>query len=208
MWPDSPEFGFAGDSLKSDDFSYGSSYPEESIMKVAISLLTISAVVITLAGCGSSSDESGGGLTDAGSAPIVMDEMPPMLDDAHGHAEHGPHGGELVELGKEDFHAELVHGDEGIELYVLDGSATEMVPIPAEKLVVSLKHEGQVQSFDLPAKPAESDEQGQASRFMSTDKQLDEWLDAGAEGAVVIQIQGKSYTGKITHDHDHEGHNH
>ena len=185
-----------------------SSYLEELIMKVTISLLAVTALVIPLAGCGSSSDESGAGPTDAGSAPIVMDEMPPMLDDAHGHAEHGPHGGELVELGKEDFHAELVHGDEGIEMYVLDGSATKMVSIPAEKLVVSLKHQGQVRSFDLPAKPEESDEAGLAARFVSTDPQFDEWLDAGAEGAVVIQIQGKSYTGKITHDDDHEGHNH
>lgn len=177
-------------------------------MKIAISLPALTALVLAVAGCGAPSDQSGVDAIDDANAPIVMDEMPPMFEDADAHAEHGPHGGELVELGKEAFHAEVVHGEEEIALYVLDGSATKMVPIPADKLVVSLKHAGEVKSFELSAKPDESDVAGQTSRFVSTDQQLGEWLDAGAEGAVVIEIEGKSYTGKITHDHDHEGHSH
>lgn len=180
-------------------------------MKTAFTYLSLIALVAVLAGCKPAADQSASvaGASDAGSdAPIVMDEMPPMMDDVHGHPEHGPHGGDLVELGKEAFHAELVHSDGGIAMYVLDGSATKPVAIASEKLVVSLKHNGQVASFDLAANPDANDPPGQTSRFTSTDPKLDQWLDAGAEGAVVIQIEGKSYTGKVAHDHDHEGHDH
>ena len=38
------------------------------------------------------------------SEPIVMDELPPVTD-LGGHPEHGPHGGELIELGT---HEELL----------------------------------------------------------------------------------------------------
>ncbi len=175
-------------------------------MKIAISVFSISVLLTAVVGCGSSQNEDDP-VTNT-SAPIVMDEMPPLLDDAHDHPDHGPHGGELVELGKEAFHAELVHGDEGISIYVLDGSATKTVAIAADKLVVSLKHDGQVNTFDLAARPDAEDAAGLASRFVSSDQQLDEWLDAGAEGAVVVQIEGKSYNGKVVHDHNHEGHSH
>lgn len=180
-------------------------------MKSAFTFLTLVAFA-ALVGCNSGADQSAS--TSAmntvadSDEPIIMDEMPPMLDDAHAHPEHGPHGGDLVELGKEAFHAELVHGDSGIAMYVLDGSATQQVPIASEKLVVSLKHDGQVATFDLMANPDANDPPGQTSRFTSNDPKLDQWLDAGAEGAVVIQIEGKSYTGKVAHDHDHERHDH
>lgn len=183
-------------------------------MKTTFTYLPLLALIAVLAGCKPGTDRaaSGTGAGDISSdAPVVMDEMPPMMDGEHGHPEHGPHGGDLVELGKEAFHAELVHGDGGISMYVLDSAATKQVPIGAEKLVVSLKHDGQVASFDLTANPDASDPPGQTSRFTSTDPKLDEMLDAGAEGAVVIQIEGKSYTGKVAHDHeghDHAGHRH
>ena len=93
-------------------------------------------------------------------------------------------------------------------MYVLDSSATKPVPIAADKLVVSLKHDGQVASFDLSANPDTNDPPEQSSRFTSAEEKLDQWLDAGAEGAVTIEIEGKSYTGNVTHDHDHEGHDH
>jgi hypothetical protein len=178
-------------------------------MKTAFAVLSLFTFVALLAGCKSEQSSPATGTSDASSdAPIVMDEMPPMMDDVHAHPEHGPHGGDLVELGKEAFHAELVHGEGGIAMYVLDGSAAKQVAIASEKLVVSLKHDGQVATFDLAADPDANDPAEQASRFTSTDAKLDEWLDAGAEGAVVIEIEGKSYTGKIAHDHDHSGHDH
>ena len=44
--------------------------------------------------------------------------------DAHSHAAEGPHGGHLIVLGNEEYHAELVH-DEGthtVTVHLLDAS--------------------------------------------------------------------------------------
>ncbi len=176
-------------------------------MRTTFTYPLLIAVGIALAGCRPAADQSAspaGASVEVGSdAPIIMDEMPPMMGEVDAHPDHGPHGGDLIELGKESFHAELVHGDGGIMIYVLDGAAAEQVPIQAESLVISLKQEGQVASFELSASPDASDPPGKTSRYTSGDAKLHEWLDAGAEGAVVIQIEGKSYTGKVGHDHDH-----
>jgi hypothetical protein len=140
-------------------------------------------------------------------ASTVMGDMPPVLDN-HAHPEHGPHGGDLIELGQEAFHAELVHGESGIAIFVLDDSALQSVPIASTSLTASLKHAGEVKAFDFSADPDTNDPSGKSSRFVSADSQLDQWIDAGAEGAIVIEIDGKNYTGKIAHSDEHAGHQH
>lgn len=152
-------------------------------------------------GCSQQGEQSE--LSQDTSDSIVIDELP-TLTDSSGHPEHGPHGGELVELGKETFHIEMVHDAGTVVMYVLDGSATEPVAIEAQKLIVSLKHEGEVKSFDLTADSQPEDEANKSSRFSSTSTEMVQWLEAGAEGAVILQIEGKSFTGKISHDH-HDG---
>ena len=64
--------------------------------------------------------------------------------DDHAHPEHGPHEGMLIELGKEEYHAELVHDDAAgtVTIYLLDGSAKNAVPITPEEVVINLKHDG------------------------------------------------------------------
>ena len=168
-------------------------------------LFALTLACFTLLGC-SEKDVQVSEAPEA-SGPVEIDEMPPMIE-MDGHPEHGPHGGELVELGKEAFHIEMMHGTGAVAMYVLDGSATQPVAIEAEKLTVSLKHDGEVKSFELPANPQAEDESGKSSRFTSTSAEMDQWMEAGAEGAVILQIDGKSFTGKISHDHDHEGHDH
>ncbi|WP_182865226.1 hypothetical protein [Stieleria mannarensis] len=174
-------------------------------MKFTFRFMSLLGLVVVLTGCGGTSDppsDSGDATAQSGSSDHTTSH------DDHGHPEHGPHGGDLVELGNEAYHAELVHGDDGILMYVLDGSASKQVPIAAEKLMLSLKHDGQVASFLLAADPDSDDPLGESSRFKSADEKLHDWLDAGAEGAVVIEIDGKSYTGNVAHDHDHSGHDH
>ena len=171
-----------------------------------IRFLTVTLACFALAGC-SKDDIQINDAPAESSEPIVMDEMPPMMD-MGGHPEHGPHGGELVELGKEAFHIEMLHGTGAVAMYVLDGSATKPVAIEADKLTVSLKHDGEVKSFELPADPQAEDESGKSSRFTSTEAEMDQWMESGAEGVVILQIDGKSFTGKISHDHDHQGHDH
>lgn len=131
------------------------------------------------------------------SGPIEMDELPPMLDQV-GHPEHGPHGGQLVEIGKEAFHIEIMQDDGAVAMYLLDGSATGAVASEAASLTVSLKHDGEIKSFELAADPQAEDETGKTSRFTSRDPQLDQWLELGAEGAVTLNVNGKSVTGAVS----------
>jgi hypothetical protein len=141
---------------------------------------------------------------------------PDTLSDTHDHGAHahpseGPHHGDLVELGNEEFHAEVVHDEAhgNIEIYILDSSATTQVAIDTTELTVNISYDGKPEQFILTAEPDEGDEDGKSSRFFSSDKELAEHLgEEGASPRLVVKIHGKSYRGEIKHHHDHEGHNH
>lgn len=159
-----------------------------------------------------------GGVVLALAAVGCQDKAPPVVapagpaakspqEHAHEHPSHGPHGGDLVELGKEEYHAEVVHDDKAgtVTIYLLDGAAKAAVPIAAAQVTINASHEGKAEQFTLAAKPLEGESDGQSSRFESPDKELGEHLEHGAR--LVVEIKGKSYTGAIKHDHDH-GHKH
>ena len=150
--------------------------------------------------------------TDGNSAPGT--DLPPgTMDDhaGHAHPSEGPHNGDLVELGNEEYHGEVVHNEDAdaLEIYILDGSATKQVAIDATELTINVSHDSKPEQFTLTAKPDEGDEAGKSSRFVSDDKELMEHLDEeGTNPRMVVKINGKSYRGEITHSHDHEGHDH
>lgn len=128
---------------------------------------------------------------------------------AEGHAEVGPHNGHLIELGKEEYHAELVHDEKAgkVTIYVLDKEAKAAVAITATELTINLKHDGKGEQFKLAAAPQDGDGEGKSSRFASEDKELAEDLDhKGVEARLVIEIEGKSFTGDIKHDHGAHSH--
>ena len=130
-----------------------------------------------------------------------------------GHAEEGPHQGSLIELGKEEYHAELVHDDAAhkVTIYLLDGAAQKPVGSADKELVVNLVVAGKPQQFKLPAAPQDGDAAGQASRFEVVDEAFCEALDAEkTTGRVNVTIAGKTFSGDVAHsghDHDH-GHKH
>ncbi|MCA9082805.1 MAG: hypothetical protein KDA81_02060 [Planctomycetaceae bacterium] len=169
------------------------------------SLLILNVAIFCHIGC---QEESG---TATGSMP--SSELPPDTlsdhDHDHAHPTEGPHHGDLVELGNEEYHAEIVHDDQSgsVTVYILDGSATKMVPIDAKQATINLVHDGQPEQFVLNASPDTADPEGKASRFVSDDKELSTDLDReGAEPKLVVEINGKSYRGEI--QHSHEGHDH
>ena len=53
--------------------------------------------------------------------------------DEHAHAHEGPHHGSIVELGNEEYHAEIVHDDATgtVTVYLLDSSAKKSVTTTA-----------------------------------------------------------------------------
>ena len=123
----------------------------------------------------------------------------------HDHPEHGPHGGDLVELGGGQYHAEVVHGDDGsVTVYILDATAV-VVPIDAPQLAINVTHEGRPQQFTLDASPDATDPEGKSSRYVSTDAELRQRLHEPATAArLVVMIDGVAVSGPITHGHDHD----
>jgi hypothetical protein len=129
-----------------------------------------------------------------------------VADDGHDHPSEGPHHGDLVELGNEEYHAEIVHGDGGaVTVHMLDSSAKAAVPIDATEVLINMTHDGQPEQFKLAATPESGEPQGKSSRFNLVDAELAKHLDEeGAAAKLVITIAGKQYTGKIEHHHDHQ----
>jgi hypothetical protein len=128
----------------------------------------------------------------------------------HGHGEEGPHHGQLIELGEEEFHAELMHDDanQKVTVYVLDHKAQAGVPIGASEIMVNLIVSGKPIQFAIPAVPDSSDPSGKSSRFELANKDLSDALDSKDMVArLSLTIEGKAYTGMIG-PHDHEGHSH
>ena len=152
-------------------------------------VLGLSAIV-GLSGCGGEKKPEAG--------------KPGAKAEEHAHPTKGPHGGQLIELGKEEYHVEMVHDDAAgvVTFYVLDGEAKKAVPIPATELLVNLKHDGKPEQFKVPAQADTGDPAGQSSRFVSKDKELAEDLDAeGSDAELVLSINNKPFRGKLAHDH-------
>jgi hypothetical protein len=157
--------------------------------------LGISLAAISLLGCGKNGEE---GTSPAKSPPAAVDE--------HAHPSHGPHEGSLIELGNEEYHAELVHDEraETVTIFILDSSALAAVSIEATELLVNLSHDGEAEQFRLAAEPDVGDPAGKASRFVSTDSELAEELDhAHSSAQLVVTISGQQFRGAIEHDQEH-----
>lgn len=129
--------------------------------------------------------------------------------DDHDHAATGPHGGEIIELGTADYHAEIVHEGEAT-VYILDGSAKAPAALAATEISVNLSHDGKSEQFKLAAKPAAGDPAGKSSVFSSSEPELVADLKEGhAEVQLVLMIDGKQFRGTLEHDHEgEEGHAH
>jgi len=160
------------------------------------------------------------GCSDADTSSTTTISGPPPAMDSHeghdhAHPSEGPHHGDLVELGNEEFHAEVVHGEAGsVTVYILDSAAQVAVPIDATELTINVSHDGKAEQFKLAAERDASDPEAKSSRFTIKDEELASDLDShDATARLVVSINGKSYSGKIEHQHEGEhahddGHKH
>lgn len=158
-----------------------------------------SALTVLLVGCG-----------DGGNFKPVK-ELPQAGHEEHGHDEHahGPHGGELIELGKEEFHAELIVDDKthSLKVFLLGPDAKTAATTDAPEL--SIVPEGATTAWVL--KPAEGQPEGMVSEFVLVDeKVVHDLLDAGfLHGDLKIKIGGTPFNAGLDihfhgdHDHDH-----
>ena len=139
--------------------------------------------------------------------PIGMDMPPPSTVEVHLHPSEGPHHGILIELGKEEFHAELVHDAKSVVIYILDSAAKNAVPIDASEVIVNLLHDGKPEQFKLAAIADAGDPNEKSSRFQSNDVELAMHIDdESASAKLSVSINGKAYRGVISHNH--AGHDH
>lgn len=170
-----------------------------------------------LAGC--NSGDQAGGKTETASSEGQGEhghEHGPGTHQAHGdegghsHPSEGPHGGQILEFGSADYHAELVHDEQSgaVTVHILDSGATKPTPVEAAELTVNVKKGGEAKQYRLTAAPEEGETGGKSSRFTTDDKALGDDLHAGAEARLVAKIGGRSYNAAIEHGHAHGGHGH
>lgn len=126
----------------------------------------------------------------------------------HGHAhEHGPHDGELVELGEEEYHAEFVfdHDNEKISLYLLGADAKTPILIDAKEIGLEVPGQEGPKTYVLAAAPLDGEAEGRSSRFESTEEELVDLFshDAKVVGKFQVTIDGKTFSGEVRNAHAH-----
>lgn len=163
-------------------------------MRSILSLLAVivaSMTLVFLAGCDS--------------RPAAAPKNGEVKKHDHAGHVHGPHEGELIELGDEEYHAELLHDDatHAVTIYLLDAAAKEGVPVEETEITINAVVDGKPTQFKLPAAPIEGEPAGQSSRFIVADEKLHEAIESEeAQPRLTVTIAGKPYTGKIDHHHE------
>jgi hypothetical protein len=88
----------------------------------------------------------------------------------HGH-KPGQHGGTIVEIGRDNYHAEAVFGDNGsIQLYMLGKDEAQVHEVEAQTLTAHAKAEGDTKGVEITLKPhpRKDDSAGKTSVFAGT----------------------------------------
>ncbi len=166
---------------------------------VAVSL-AIALSLVAVGGCYKPNEQAG---KPGGSS------AKPAQSHGHDHPSTGPHKGSLIELGDEEYHAELLHDDAAhkVTIYLLDSKATGKATSSEAKIALNFVVDGKPQQFMLAAVPDAGDAAGSASKFEAVDEALCTALDAPkSAGKLNVTIGGKQYTGAIAadgHGHDH-----
>lgn len=136
-----------------------------------------------------------------------LKKAPPVHE--HGHGAKGPHGGGLIELGAEEYHAEIVvdHDAHAVRVYVLGKDAKTAEPIAATDLTVTPAGK---EALKLKAAPQKTDGEGKSSVFeLIDDDVVHTLMDAKAiHGKLQVSIGGKPFTGEIDYHIDGSAHDH
>ena len=130
----------------------------------------------------------------------------------HGHPSEGPHHGGLIELGNEEYHAELVHDDDAgtVTLYILDGGVTKQVPIDATEITIK-RHAGwkaRAIQAGSNTRYQRSGRQVLAIRFLAMPNLRITSMKKGPSHVLCCPSTASRIAARISHDHDHEGHDH
>lgn len=149
-------------------------------------------------GCGSPGQDS---------APIEISGLPPMFGDEAAGGGLGPHGGQLIDLGRNSkYRAELVLDAESgrVRLFVLDSQLRESAVVE-QKAIVNLFVGGQPRMFELPAATrCSKNRPGSPSvvEFALDDSELVELFRSGQARSCKVRllIDDKAYTGVMAYN--------
>jgi len=164
----------------------------------SLGLVLAGLALISFAGCPQAANH-GGKAVKSGDAHDHDHEH------GHAHVHSGPHKGQLMEIGDEEYHAEWTHDESGkVTFYILDGDAKKEVPIAAEEIAIDVK------VGDNPSKEyklvAVSPQEGKAAAFEIVDKQFEGLFDQLKSTAVVltlhVNINGKQFDQQVK-EHEH-----
>lgn len=155
-----------------------------------------------LLGCGTGPADTGG--SRSGSADTAQDHAT-----EHDHSAQGPHGGHMIVLGEEEYHAELTHDEatHTVAIHLLDSTGKEPVSSEQGSITLQVFKDGEFADYPLQAA-------GDDGAFSTIDEQLCDLLLHAEEikGRLRATIAGTEYVGTIeyaAHDHaddDHEDH--
>jgi hypothetical protein len=125
----------------------------------------------------------------------------------HEHESEGPHGGAIVELGDEEYHAEVVIDPKTytLSVYLLGKDAKTATPIAAEEVTVVTEDDSKLK---LKAVPQDGESGGKASKFeLAEEATVGPIAKAGfLHGALKLEIDGKPYGGDIDLHFDGSSH--
>jgi len=128
---------------------------------------------------------------------------------SHSHAENGPHGGQVMAIGDEEYHAEFVLDAESgkVTVYLLDKDI-KVNPAAAsaqETIVIEEKVGTETKTHELAAVDRTTGDMPTAQQFEVVAKELHGPIKTEL-ATLKVTIAGKPYTQKISftgHGHDH-----
>ncbi|GIX03243.1 MAG: hypothetical protein KatS3mg113_0249 [Planctomycetaceae bacterium] len=127
-----------------------------------------------------------------------VSQLKPEPADEHHHGTHelGPHGGYLIELGQEEFHAELIlDGSKNtLRVYLLGPDKHVVVNTSAQEVLIHLE-----EGDSLRLTPAETATDGQASVFELNDEKMVQAIlhDGFLHGSLTVKIGEHAYQGTL-----------
>jgi len=143
--------------------------------KAWIACNSVLCVIILISGCAQRGSDSASpsSITTTGVVPGSATSVTPTAvktDEEHGH-KPGAHGGIMVSLGRDSYHAEAVFEKGGVlRLYTLGKDESRVIDVEKQTLkgFVKAEEDAEAQQFVLEAEPQDGDTESRTSQFVGT----------------------------------------
>lgn len=163
--------------------------------KCKLTLTIVCLALLLMTGCSSSSDTGNQKATE-----------PADPHAGHDHSSLGPHGGHILELGNEDYHAEWRFDNNSgkVTIYLLDAAVKKAVTTTATSISVQVTEGDNVRDYELPAINQSEDDPPTTSEFESDDSSAElgvflKGVGHGIDATLKVTIGDKEYTGAFGH---------